>query len=85
MNHQVAIVMSEVFLRRLTPSLTAFVRRQQDYRIVSIHRPIAELKTLLTELNPAGRWALSVAGRDRDKESTRNNRGWLLRSHVIAK
>ncbi|MDC0276698.1 substrate-binding domain-containing protein [bacterium] len=54
MNHQVAIVMSEVFLRRLTPSLTAFVRRQQDYRIVSIHRPIAELKVLLTELNPAG-------------------------------
>lgn len=46
--------MSEVFLRRLTPSLTAFVRRQQDYRIVSIHRPIAELKALLSELNPAG-------------------------------
>ncbi|MEM9281862.1 MAG: substrate-binding domain-containing protein [Verrucomicrobiota bacterium] len=54
MNHQVAIVMSEVFLRRLTPSLTPFVRRQQDYRIVSIHRPMHELRALIEKLNPAG-------------------------------
>tara|TARA_R110000850_G_scaffold30618_8_gene84098 strand:- start:163 stop:1311 length:1149 start_codon:yes stop_codon:yes gene_type:complete len=54
MNHQVAIVMSEVFLRRLTPSLIPFVRRQQDYRIVSIHRSLEELRSLLMELQPAG-------------------------------
>lgn len=46
--------MSEVFLRRLTPSLTPFVRRQQDFRILSIHRPIKELRARLRELQPAG-------------------------------
>jgi LacI family transcriptional regulator len=50
---QVAIVMTEVFLRRLTPSLTPFVRRQHDFRILSIRRPVDELKALLTELNPS--------------------------------
>jgi LacI family transcriptional regulator len=54
MGHQVAIVMSEVFLRRLTPALMPFVRRQQDFRILSIHRPIAELRVLLQELRPSG-------------------------------
>ncbi|MDF1823215.1 MAG: substrate-binding domain-containing protein [Verrucomicrobiales bacterium] len=54
MNHQVAIVMSEVFLRRLTPSLAPFVRRQQDYRVLSIHRSIEELEKLLTEMQPVG-------------------------------
>lgn len=53
MAEQVAIVMTEVFLRRLTPSLIPFVRRQHDFRIVSIHRPIEELRALLTELNPS--------------------------------
>ncbi|MBT4757999.1 MAG: AraC family transcriptional regulator, partial [Opitutae bacterium] len=50
MAKQIAIVMTEVFLRRLTPSLIPFVRRQHDFRIVSIHRPIEELRDLLTEL-----------------------------------
>lgn len=54
MSHQVAIVMSEVFLRRLTPSLMPFVRRDLDFRIVSIHRPYTELKRLLGELAPEG-------------------------------
>lgn len=52
MSHQVAIVMSEVFLRRLTPSLIPFVRRELNYRILSIHRPIPELTKLLHELRP---------------------------------
>ena len=43
MSQQIAIVMSEVFLRRLTPALMPFVRREHDFRIVSIHRPINEL------------------------------------------
>ncbi|MGC6605570.1 MAG: substrate-binding domain-containing protein [Lentimonas sp.] len=46
--------MTEVFLRRLTPALTRFVRRQQDFRIVSIHRPLCELKSLLMALQPSG-------------------------------
>jgi LacI family transcriptional regulator len=50
----IAIVMSEVFLRRLTPALTPFVRRQQDFRILSIHRPIDELRAKIDELQPAG-------------------------------
>ncbi len=54
MSHQVAIVMSEVFLRRLTPSLMPFVRRDLDFRIVSIHRPFAELERLLNDLEPDG-------------------------------
>jgi len=54
MGQQVAIVMSEVFLRRLTPSLTPFVRRQQDFRIISIHRPLDELARVLRELGPRG-------------------------------
>ena len=44
--------MTEVFLRRLTPSLIPFVGRQHDFRILSIHRPVDELKALLTKLNP---------------------------------
>ncbi len=53
MGNQVAIIMTEVFLRRLTPSLMPFVRRQQDFRILSIHRPLDELKSILKELQPS--------------------------------
>lgn len=52
MREQIAIVMTEVFLRRLTPSLIPFVRRQHDFRILSIRRPIEELKVILEELQP---------------------------------
>ena len=54
MNQTIAIVMSEVFLRRLTPALSAFSGRKQDYRILSIHRPIEEVGELLKEINPIG-------------------------------
>lgn len=54
MSQQIAIVMTEVFLRRLTPALMPFVRRQQDFRIVSIHRPTGELLELLRGLRPGG-------------------------------
>lgn len=52
MAKQVAIVMTEVFLRRLTPSLIPYVRREHDFRILSMRRPIEELRALLTELKP---------------------------------
>jgi LacI family transcriptional regulator len=54
MSQQIAIVMSEVFLRRLTPALVPFVRRQQDFRVVSIHRPLEELLDVLQQLQPQG-------------------------------
>lgn len=46
--------MSEVFLRRLTPSLVPFVQPRLDFRVVSIHRPIQELQALLRYLSPDG-------------------------------
>ena len=54
MNQPIAIVMSEVFLRRLTPSLTPFARKMQDYRVLSIHRSIDELGPMLRDLQPNG-------------------------------
>ena len=54
MSERVAIVMSEVFLRRLSPSLMPYVRRRQDFLILSIHRPIEMLCSRLQELNPSG-------------------------------
>lgn len=54
MSNQVAIVMSEVFLRRLSPSLMAFVRRRQDFFILSIHRPIEALIERIEALHPQG-------------------------------
>ena len=54
MSHRVAIVMSEVFLRRLTPSLIPFVGRAMDYRVVSIHRSHDELREFLEESKPDG-------------------------------
>lgn len=50
----IAIVMSEVFLRRLTPSLMPYVRAQQDFRIVDIHRPTAEVIERLRSFEPRG-------------------------------
>lgn len=54
MEQPIAIVMSEVFLRRLTPALMPFARQQRDFRILSIHRPVDELTNLVRALNPAG-------------------------------
>jgi LacI family transcriptional regulator len=52
MEQQVAIVMSEVFLRRLTPSLIPFVRHDQNFRIVRINRPIVELIEVIEAMQP---------------------------------
>ncbi|NCG09249.1 MAG: substrate-binding domain-containing protein [Verrucomicrobia bacterium] len=54
MSDRVAIVMSEVFLRRLSPSLMPFVRRRQDFSILSIHRPIDTLCERLRAMEPSG-------------------------------
>jgi LacI family transcriptional regulator len=54
MSDRVAIVMTEVFLRRLTPALMPYVRGEQDFRIVSMHRPLEQLLSLLEHLRPVG-------------------------------
>ena len=54
MNQSIAIVMSEVFLRRLTPALSAFTSREQDYRILRIDRSIEELAPVLKQIRPVG-------------------------------
>jgi len=46
--------MSEVFVRRLSPALSHFVRRQLDFRFLSIHRPLEELSAALRAIRPAG-------------------------------
>ncbi|MAS96625.1 MAG: AraC family transcriptional regulator [Verrucomicrobiales bacterium] len=63
MSHRVAIVMSEVFLRRLTPSLIPFVGRAMDYRVVSIHRSHDELREFLEESKPDGLITEWLAGK----------------------
>ena len=54
MSQPIAIIMTEVFLRRLTPSLASFAGRVQDYRILSIHRKVEELEALIDQIKPRG-------------------------------
>ncbi|WP_018970460.1 substrate-binding domain-containing protein [Rubritalea marina] len=54
MNEQIAIVMSEEFLRRITPSLVPFVLERQDFRVLHIDRDFEELASLLQEMQPSG-------------------------------
>lgn len=54
MSQTIAIIMTEVFLRRLTPGLIPFVRQKQDFKVISIHRPLKELIAVLSELQPKG-------------------------------
>ena len=48
----VAVIVSEVFLRRLAPALVPFVREGHDYRVIDIGRPLRELIDLVQELGP---------------------------------
>jgi LacI family transcriptional regulator len=54
MQGRIALVTSDVFVRRLTPALSAFVRRRIDFRIVDIYRPARELVRSVSELRPIG-------------------------------
>lgn len=54
MRRRIAVVITDVFLRRLTPALFPYVRSGQDYWIIDIARPVGELRRLLREMNPAG-------------------------------
>lgn len=54
MRRRIAVVVSDVFLRRLTPALFPFVRSGRDYWIIDISRPVGELRRLIREVRPAG-------------------------------
>jgi LacI family transcriptional regulator len=63
MRKRIAIVLSDVFLRRLTPALFPFVKNRQDYWILDIYRPVAELLSLINELDPVGIITEDLPGR----------------------
>lgn len=54
MEGRIALVVSDVFVRRLTPALMEFVRRRVDFRVVDIYRPLSELAACVEELKPIG-------------------------------
>jgi len=54
MRKRIAVVISDVFLRRLTPALSPFVRSGQDFWMIDIARPVKELRRLIRETRPAG-------------------------------
>ncbi len=51
---RIALVISDIFLRRLTPALFPLVESRQDYWIIDVHRPVGELRRLLKEFSPSG-------------------------------
>jgi len=51
---RIVIVISDPFLRRLTPSLAATMRLGTEFRIIDIHRPFAQIQSLLQTNNPDG-------------------------------
>lgn len=54
MEGRIALVVSDVFVRRLTPALMEFVRRRVDFRVVDVYRPLSELAACVEELKPIG-------------------------------
>jgi len=63
MRKRIAVVISDIFLRRLTPALYPFVRDGQDYWIIDIARPVTELRRLVREVKPAGILTEEVPGK----------------------
>ncbi len=53
-SQRLALVISEFFLRRLTPTLAPYIRGKLDYRIIDIHRPMKEVRESLKQINPTG-------------------------------
>ncbi len=49
---RIAVVTSDVFVRRLTPALAAFVRERREFLIIDIHRPWPELRSLIRACRP---------------------------------
>ena len=53
-SQRLALVISEFFLRRLTPTLAPYIRGKLEYRIIDIHRPLREVRESLLDLDPTG-------------------------------
>lgn len=53
-SQRLALVISEFFLRRLTPTLAPYIRGKLDYRIIDIHRPMKEVREGLLQIDPTG-------------------------------
>ena len=53
-SQRLALVISEFFLRRLTPTLAPYIRGKLDYRIIDIHRPLHEVRESIERANPTG-------------------------------
>ena len=51
---RIALVLSDVFLRRLTPAFFPLVESRQDYWIINVRRPVRDLQRLLDEISPSG-------------------------------
>jgi len=51
---RIALVMTDVFLRRLAPGLAPLVHGGRDFWTVDIQRPIRELRTILRRWSPDG-------------------------------
>jgi len=53
MSVRILLVASDVFIRRFTPALSAFVPEGLDFRILDINRPLPELRKLIRKNQPA--------------------------------
>lgn len=53
-SQRLALIISEFFLRRLTPTLAPYIRGKLDYRIIDIHRPMKEVRESLDRFKPTG-------------------------------
>ncbi len=49
---RIALVTTDLFVRRLTPALAAFVKEKRDFQIIDVHRPWGELKKIIRECGP---------------------------------
>lgn len=65
---RILLVASDVFVRRLTPSLSEFVRLRVDFRILDIARPWRDLRREINALAPQG--IITEALPDRTKRIT---------------
>ncbi|MEO0794293.1 MAG: substrate-binding domain-containing protein [Verrucomicrobiota bacterium] len=52
--HRIALVMSDVFVRRLAPGLGRLVGTERDFWTVDINRPVGELRRILADWAPQG-------------------------------
>ncbi|PTY04035.1 AraC family transcriptional regulator [Verrucomicrobia bacterium LW23] len=50
---RIAVITSDVFVRRLTPALSSLVHANREFRVIDLQRPEKELLALIRRLEPA--------------------------------